>query len=149
MNTRRVLVTGSRDWTDRRSVWFALFAQFLDTPEDTTLIVVHGDCPTGADKIARDWCRSPEIRGLVIEEAHPADWGRPCTEECSHRPRMKDGKRYCPMAGNLRNQEMVDCGAYVCLAFPLPESRGTVDCMKRAKKAKIPVVLGDHSTGRL
>ena len=35
---------------------------------------------------------------------------------------------------------MVDLGADVCLAFPLGESRGTRDCMRRASEAGIPVI---------
>lgn len=35
---------------------------------------------------------------------------------------------------------MVDLGADLCLAFPLPDSRGTKDCMARAKKAGIKVI---------
>jgi hypothetical protein len=34
---------------------------------------------------------------------------------------------------------MVDLGADLCLAFPMPRSRGTWDCVRRAKKAGIVV----------
>lgn len=87
-------------------------------------VVVHGDCPTGADRYASEWCREARFNGLhVIEEAHPADWG-------------KHGKA----AGPIRNQQMVDLGADVVLAFPLGESRGTRHCMAAAEKAGIPVI---------
>lgn len=55
-------------------------------------------------------------------ERHPAEWD-------------KHGKA----AGPIRNQKMVDLGATVCLAFPLPGSRGTAHCMSAARKASIPV----------
>lgn len=43
-------------------------------------------------------------------------------------------------AGGVRNQEMVNLGGYlVCLAFPLAGSRGTWDCVARARVAGIPV----------
>jgi len=44
-------------------------------------------------------------------------------------------------AGPIRNQEMVDLGADVVFAFPLGESRGTNDCIQRAVKANIPVMV--------
>ncbi len=137
MTRRRVLVTGSRNWTDRDAIARALMAQYR---EYGPLTVVHGKAKRGADAIADQWCT--HVRGLgydVVAEPHPADWERPCTQYCRHRPRTRDGRPYCPVAGNLRNQEMVDLGAAVCLAFPLPDSRGTIDCMNRADKACIPV----------
>lgn len=62
----------------------------------------------------------------VTQEQHSADWDKGRT------------------AGFLRNQEMVDAGAYVCLAFVIAgksKSKGTRDCIRRAKKAGIPVVI--------
>ena len=82
--------------------------------------VVHGDAP-GADTLAK---QVAEEYGMQVE-AHPADW-------------RKHGKA----AGPLRNQRMVALGADICLAFPEPGSRGTLDCMRRAEAAGIGVV--DH-----
>jgi hypothetical protein len=104
----RVLVTGSRNWHAPDAVSFAL-DQY---PPDATLVV--GDCPTGADRQAREAWTGPV-------EVHRADWDR-------------HGKA----AGPLRNQSMVDSGADVCLAFIRAESRGATDCLERAKKANIP-----------
>lgn len=137
---RRVLVTGSRDWSDLAAVWRAIAAEY--TKGDIT--VVHGDCPTGADHFAHQWFSLDEDEGFsnfATEERHPADWERACDESCHHKPRTKNGKPYCPMAGHLRNQKMVDLGADVCLAFPLPDSRGTIDCIRRARAADIPVIV--------
>lgn len=122
----RVLVTGSRDWTDRRAVWFAIFNQYLDCDNPADFTVVHGDCPTGADRIAHEFCAWQPLR--VTEERHPADWD-------------VHGKA----AGPLRNQVMVDLGADICLAFPLGDSRGTRDCMRRAQAAGIPII--NHEGG--
>ena len=106
----RVLITGSRDWTDEGLIWNVL-SPYLPA------VLVHGACPTGADEIASTlW-----VANGGTEEPHPADWSL--------------GKK----AGPLRNQEMVDLGADICLAFPLLESRGTRDCMRRATAAGIPV----------
>lgn len=41
--------------------------------------------------------------------------------------------------GPARNQEMVNSGADLCLAFPDEKSIGTWDCVQRAKAAGIPV----------
>lgn len=110
----RVLVTGSRDWTDARAVASVLGA--LDTMGGPH-VLIHGAC-RGLDLMAAQVARR---LGWTVE-SHPADWA-------TH------GKA----AGPLRNQEMVNTGADICLAFPLPESRGTRDCMERARLAGIPV----------
>jgi hypothetical protein len=110
----RVLVTGSRDWTDRGAVYRALHHHVVDQhwekgydskgifvnwvkPDD--FVLVHGACPTGADAIADDWC----IGWHFVAERHPADW-------------QQHGKR----AGFLRNKHMVDLGVDLCLAFLNP-----------------------------
>lgn len=113
--SKRILVTGSRHWTDRQQVFdhLHLFSGGRGT------VLVHGACPTGADRIADeityDW--------PWIVERHPAYWD-------AH------GKA----AGPLRNQQMVDLGADVCIAFLMPDSRGTVDCAAKAEAAGIRVV---------
>lgn len=119
---RRVLVTGSRNWPHSKMVWSALTSEF----RHGAMTVVHGACPSGADDHANMWFRLDMDEGhpfFATEEPHPADW-------------EKHGKA----AGPLRNQEMVDLGADVCLAFPMPDSRGTRDCIRRARAAGIPVI---------
>ncbi|APQ42224.1 DprA-like DNA processing chain A [Mycobacterium phage MrMagoo] len=133
--TRRVLITGSRDWADHHAVEFALRNELEGHGE---ILILNGMCPSGADFHAHRWYLNHSSK-WVAEKEFPADWGRDCTGSCYHKPRFKNGQRYCPIAGHLRNQAMVDFGADVCLAFPLKDSRGTYDCMKRAKKADIPV----------
>lgn len=140
---RRVLVTGSRDWPDQKTVVCALNSQWLKAhKQGQKLVVVQGECPSGADRFAADWAEFRENTGRfrVKNEPHPADWNRDCDCHCTHAPRWKNGSRYCPVAGHLRNQKMVDLGADICIAFPLKDSRGTWDCMKRAKKAGISVI---------
>lgn len=41
-------------------------------------------------------------------------------------------------AGPVRNQLMVMAGADLCVGFVHPESRGTVDCLNKARLARIP-----------
>src|SRR3546814_7576336 len=106
MKPYRVLVTGSRDWQTIGTVRGALDEILGSIPDDQPLVVVHGDCPTGADIMAKVWaltrftpvCTDDYER--VIEEAHPAAW-------------HVDGRA----AGPVRNKAMVDKGADVCLAF--------------------------------
>jgi hypothetical protein len=116
----RIIVTGSRDWPDTpygRSVISFTSARYIAVPG---AVVVHGGCPTGADKIMDDLCKQYSVK----TEVHRADWGQ-------------HGKA----AGPIRNQEMVDTGADVVLAYPLGLSRGTQDCMARAYAAGIQVVV--------
>lgn len=123
----RILVTGSRVWPDRQAVWEAL-NQHAQGP--TT--VVHGRCPSGADYWASLWVATMRtLRTGHREDPHPADW-----------------QRYGTAAGMIRNQQMVNLGAAVCLAFPYGKSPGTRDCMHRAKLSGIQVInLGDdHPT---
>lgn len=134
MSDYRVLVTGSRDWRDRKAVFDALDAAFakyayrakLDNDPDWRIVVVHGDCPTGADRWARMWYESRKSmwHERVDEDPHPADWARL-------------GKA----AGGARNQVMADKGAVECLSFYWygAGNSGTADCVARADAAGIPV----------
>ena len=112
----RIIITGSRHWIDRDEIDYLLY---WACQEDEELVIVHGGCPTGADAIADEIARGMDIP----VEVHPADWSL--------------GRR----AGPLRNQRMVDLGADACHAFPLADSRGTWDCVRRAEAAGIPVVI--------
>ncbi|QEQ93849.1 DprA-like DNA processing chain A [Streptomyces phage Maya] len=117
----RVLVTGSRDWSDRDAVWDAL-DDILGAHQELTL--VHGDCPTGADRYADDWALDIQMlygEDVVSIERHPADWNGP----------RKRG------AGFARNAEMVKLGADLCLAFIRNESNGATHCSELAEKAGI------------
>lgn len=122
---RRILVTGSRHWLDREAVYHNLFRERITTVGlgCRGMIVVHGACPTGADAIADLWCAACQATAGVQVERHPADW-----------------KTHGKAAGMIRNQKMVDLGADMVLAFPMPDSRGTVDCMERARLAGIPIL---------
>jgi hypothetical protein len=137
----RILVTGSRNWTDRD----AIEARLLLHSAGRGTILVHGACPTGADQIA------DEIASAWpwMIERHPADWSGPCRPECPPGHRRRDPQRgsgsYCPLAGHYRNQEMVDQGADVVLAFQLNHSRGTQDCITRARAAGLIVFLMEET----
>lgn len=118
--TLRVLICGSRNWSDKRRI-----GKYLDTlidnegyaPENITII--HGACK-GADYHAGNEAKG---RGMTVEEYH-ADW--------------KQGFS----AGPKRNQRMLDEGEpHRVVAFhnDIQNSKGTYDMITRAKKANVPV----------
>jgi hypothetical protein len=111
----RIIVTISRDWDD----YDAILAAFYDlTPglDFAKVTVVHG-----ASNM--DWFVAGIAHMLGASlEAHRADWGR-------------HGK----MAGPLRNQEMVDAGADLCIAWIKNKSAGATGCAARAEAAGIEV----------
>lgn len=114
--TKRVLITGSRNWEDKKMIHAALDAEY-----EPGAILVSGACPTGADAIAEDYW-GDELHGEV--ELHPADWAK-----------------YGRSAGPLRNAEMVNLGADICLAFIRNNSRGALGTVRLAQVARIPVNL--------
>lgn len=120
----RILVTGSRDWRDPRTVREALSRAFLARPDkDAGVVVVHGGA-RGADAMAGRWVRDFSCVGNPVEEErHPADWSR-----------------HGRAAGAIRNGEMVALGAYICLAFIRNNSRGATHCATWAERAGIPVL---------
>jgi hypothetical protein len=119
----RVLVTGSRAWTDTQTLTSALDDLRHVRPAD--LLIVHGACPQGADAIADQWAR----RWSVTVERHPADWARL-------------GRR----AGMDRNTAMVNSGPALCLAFIRDHSPGATHCAAAAEAAGIPTIRHDATT---
>lgn len=117
MKPYRVLVTGSRRWQDHDAIQEALADAVRDLPADQEIVIVHGGC-WGTDQIADNWARK---YGTTVE-VHEADWDR-----------------YRRAAGPIRNREMVNLGADICLAFIRSESRGATHCAHLAEQAGIPV----------
>jgi hypothetical protein len=116
----RILVTGSRTWTDVRTLELQMRLA-LAKYDPRSIVVVHGDCPRGADHLADVFAR----RHQLAVEPHPADW--------------RPGGVFDRGAGFKRNAEMVQLGADLCLAFIRAESRGATHCADLAEKAGIPV----------
>lgn len=117
----RVLITGSRTWTNHTPIHHALTQLHQDHPD---LIVISGACKQGADAIAERWA----ALNLVPVERHPAQWAT-------------QGRG----AGFRRNlemvQRMVEAGPEqgICLAFIRDGSRGATHCANAAEKAGITV----------
>ena len=134
MSDYRVLVTGSREWNDDPLLCITL-AMATQEPgcgvRSSSVVIVHGACPRGADKTAGIWARDHGIR----TEPHPADW---------------DG--YGKQAGFIRNAEMVSLGADLALVFYWrgAGNKGTEHCARLADSAGIPVrrIIGNDQVAR-
>jgi len=121
----RILVTGSRSWGDAPSIYSRLDQAFKVLGGDAPVTLVHGACMQGADKLADDWAKQRARDGWAITvERHPAEWGK-----------------YGRSAGPMRNQEMVNLGASVCLAFIRDASRGATGCASMASRAGIMTII--------
>ncbi len=143
MKTWRILVTGSRDWADHSVIDRAIIQYIAENAvvetdshgfptnwDAATWVVVHGHCPTGADA----WADEFAANHLLQADRFEADW-----------------RKYGQRAGFMRNSDMVNAGADICLAFVNPctkeshrdqpphGSHGTVDCIKKAHDFGIPV----------
>ena len=109
-----IIVSGSRHWTDKGAIREAILAL-----EDVTL-VIQGEA-RGADTLAKEVAKD---LGIDVEGYH-ALWdvhGR--------------------AAGVIRNQLMLDEERPdMVLAFPLPESKGTLHMIKIARKAGVEVQI--------
>ena len=114
---RRVLITGSRTWTDHEYIFSVLK---LELERRGPFILVSGNCPTGADHMAEV---AATRLGQEIEK-HPAVW-------------EQHGKR----AGFVRNAEMVKLGAERCHAFIFEDSKGATMTAKLAEKYGILTII--------
>ena len=113
---KRILITGSRTWTNTGLIDEMLSIAWGYLGGDPETVIVSGACPEGADLLCEQWA---EAHGLQVER-HPADW-----------------KRHLKRAGFIRNAEMVDLGADLCVAFIKDKSKGATMCATLAEKAGI------------
>jgi len=99
------IITGSRDWTNVSTILSAI----KDANPDK---LVHG-AARGADTIADTIARDLHIR---IIDTYPAQWNK-----------------YGKAAGMIRNRFMLDVNPdATVLAFPLPQSIGTLGMIREA-----------------
>jgi len=110
------LVAGGRDFTDRGFVFGCLdrMVSILGRPE----MLMHGQCPTGADPLADEWALARRVHVLRV----PALWGA-----------------LGNAAGPTRNATMAHIAdkmdARICITFP--GGTGTEDMGRRAKQCRI------------
>lgn len=124
-----ILITGSRDWTDSAAVEEALQAEYERAGAPLEVVVMHGAC-RGADKLATMWA---DLKGFEVIPIPASDFGQ------------------WPACGPRRNSAMVNIVSYSMamvpqvtgsvLAFPMPDSRGTWDCVGKALRKRIPVKI--------
>jgi YspA, cpYpsA-related SLOG family len=119
----RVLVTGSRAWSDSTVIEAAL--ERLHAEHGDRLVIVHGACRYGADVLAERWARR---RGVAVER-WPADWARL-------------GRR----AGMVRNAAMVASRPDRCVAFIRDRSPGASHCAAAAEAAGIPTIRHERAS---
>jgi hypothetical protein len=115
----RVLITGSRTWTDARVIRAALTRHYRPG-----IVLVSGACPRGADAIAEAAGASSAARSSAT---------------------LPSGIGYGRSAGFRRNAEIVRLGASVCVAFIRDGSRGASHTAQLAEQAGIPV--GRYTAG--
>jgi hypothetical protein len=117
----RILITGDRSWACHELA--AAVIRRLVARYGPDITIVHGDA-AGVDK---SFATAAEDLGVAVE-AHPADWSRL-------------GKS----AGPIRNREMVQAGADLCIAFHrfIMASKGTKNCATQDIEAGIPTYLID------
>jgi hypothetical protein len=124
VNNYRILITGSRDWTDLAVIRNAILSESIKTSEQVT--VVHGGA-RGADFLAG---RVADELKLDVE-VYKADWDT-----------------YGKAAGFIRNDKMVKLGADVCLAFIKNNSKGATMCATLADQQGIPVKIWREDASR-
>lgn len=113
----RLLITGTRKGRIDVERWLERWAAKYAAPDE----LVVGGAP-GVDTQAELYA----LRACWKVRVVPAEW-----------------RRWGARAGPLRNLAMVDlCGAGDhCLAFPAHGSRGTYDCVSRARAAGLSVFI--------
>lgn len=119
----RVIVTGSREWSDPNAIRAKISDRLCDLPGDTLIVVGYdeeNDRPKGVDRFAY---QEAQKLGLALE-THPAEW-----------------ERFGKGAGFRRNTEMAQLGAELCLAFHNGRSSGTKHMIEQAEKYGIPVEI--------
>ena len=117
----RLLVTGSRDWSDVEVITAEL--QFV-AKKYNNVVLVSGHA-IGADRIAEEIAVG---LGWVVE-IHEPDW-----------------KLHGQSAGFKRNTTMLETDVQAVLAFHKDNSKGTADTIRKAKERKIPTrVLVEES----
>jgi hypothetical protein len=112
---KRYLVCGGRNYADAEMVAEALGSLRRKRGD---FLLIHGDCPTGADHLADEWAKFVGINRIRC----PADWVTP-------------GK----LGGFERNQLMLDLFSPIDGVVAFPGGPGTADMVSRAYADNIKV----------
>ena len=111
MEPYRVAMTGSRNWTDVQFIKDTLDS-LVERVNAEKYILIHGGT-RGADI-------------LCAKAAKKLGW-----TTIVHLPKWN---KHGSAAGPIRNQLIINEEPDVLLAFPMPESRGTYDTIRKAEK---------------
>lgn len=111
-----ILITGSRDWDDEKTIGKAI--QNVEALFEKPYMLIHGNCK-GADKLVASYVQDREGWSAKIFETDHETYG----------------KKACAK----RNQNMVDQKPNYALIFcsDIKNSKGVKDCWKRIVKANI------------
>jgi hypothetical protein len=119
----RILVCGGRDFTDHVTFNRGMFKVVCELTPITVgpkiwdrIAIIHG-AARGADTLAGLFAKMFGCHN----EPYPANWDT-----------------WGPRAGPMRNQQMLDTGIDLVVAFP--GGAGTADMVRRAKKAGVRVI---------
>jgi hypothetical protein len=115
----RAIVCGGRKYDDYLHVQLVLdrLKEALDDGHGKYLVIIEGG-DDGADDLAHSWC----ISHSVVCETYSANWAL-----------------YGKKAGPIRNEQMIEHGADLVIAFP--GGKGTQDMVRRAEAEGVKVVL--------
>ncbi len=100
----KLVITGGRKYDD-----YVMFEDVLDLFKPTEIYV--GDCPTGADRLAREYAEYHDIMIHVYE----ADWDK-----------------YGKSAGPIRNRQMLAAAGPAAIVVAFPGGKGTANCVETA-----------------
>lgn len=118
MEAIRILVSGSRSFSDARAMYRAFNHLQSTLDENTKMHLIHGGA-RGADEIAAEW----------------PDWDRIFEFEA-------EWNKYGRSAGFRRNEEMLHYGKpHMLIAFPASTSKGTRHMITAAQKEELPTVV--------
>ena len=118
----RLWIAGSRHMHDVTRFKNRIEKVVLELDKEHDMLI-HG-CAAGVDEAARLFA----VKHEIVHVAAPARWN-------------EHGKA----AGPLRNQYIIDhWKPQMLAAFPGPESKGTADAIKRARKAGIKTAVFEY-----
>lgn len=121
-----ICITGSRNWKSKVIIENTI-ANYIESeslsysdPNEIEYRIIHGDAD-GADTLADKAARLFNLEVIPV----PAEWDK-----------------YHKRAGMIRNRKMLDdYKPDILLAFPRPDSIGTIGCINEAIKRQIPIVI--------
>lgn len=142
MKITRILVSGSRTWTDKQTMLSVL--QFYFAEGD--VCIIEGGA-VGADSLAKEIfyeLKDVHKRQNSTLLEFPAKWGDIDGKPADQIGIRKGKIKYWKAAGPMRNIQMLDEGCpeiVICFANDIIHSKGTFHMLSEANKRHISVLL--------